>query len=164
MALSLGLVRSDGVKAYGKTDGSTRRVPLTRRATLALEQQRQHHEHESRRRGQLSPLAFTSWQGGGTRSGAGHLNLNNWRRRDWYPALDAAGLTKRGPYALRHTFDDGAGRRHRHLRTRPLQGHQRRHDRPDIRPSRGRSRRRRPPEVGRLRGHGSGVDGRLGVE
>jgi integrase len=22
----------------------------------------------------------------------------------WYPALDAAGLTRRGPYALRHSF------------------------------------------------------------
>lgn len=95
---------NDGEKAYGKTDGSTRSVPLTRRATVALEQQRQHHEHETRRRGQLSPLVFTSWQGGGSRSGAGHLNLNNWRKRDWYPALDAAGLTKRGPYALRHSF------------------------------------------------------------
>jgi integrase len=24
--------------------------------------------------------------------------------RDWYPALEAAGIRKRGPYALRHTF------------------------------------------------------------
>lgn len=95
---------SDGVKAYGKTDGSTRSVPLARRAVRALEQQRERHEQESRRRGQLSPLVFTSWQGGGSRHGAGHLNLNNWRKRDWYPALDAAGLTKRGPYALRHSF------------------------------------------------------------
>jgi integrase len=34
----------------------------------------------------------------------GHLNLNNWRNRVWYPALDAAGVEQRGPYHLRHTF------------------------------------------------------------
>jgi integrase len=34
----------------------------------------------------------------------GHINLANWRTRDWYPALDAAGVRKRGPYHLRHTF------------------------------------------------------------
>lgn len=27
-----------------------------------------------------------------------------WRSRGWYPALTAAGLEQRGPYALRHTF------------------------------------------------------------
>jgi integrase len=26
-----------------------------------------------------------------------------WRNREWYPALDAAGIEKRGPYHLRHT-------------------------------------------------------------
>lgn len=34
----------------------------------------------------------------------GHLNLDNWRRRIWYPALDKAGLERRPPYQLRHTF------------------------------------------------------------
>jgi integrase len=34
----------------------------------------------------------------------GLLNLHNWRNRVWYPALDAAGLTRRGPKNLRHTF------------------------------------------------------------
>jgi hypothetical protein len=33
-----------------------------------------------------------------------HLDLHNWRCRDWYPALEAAGVAKRGPYALRHTY------------------------------------------------------------
>jgi integrase len=33
-----------------------------------------------------------------------HVDLHNWRLRDWYPALEAAGLAKRGPCALRHTF------------------------------------------------------------
>jgi integrase len=32
------------------------------------------------------------------------LNVDNWRRRDWYPALEAAGLDRRGPYAMRHTY------------------------------------------------------------
>ena len=32
------------------------------------------------------------------------IDLHNWRNRDWYPALEAVGLSKRGPYHLRHTF------------------------------------------------------------
>ena len=34
----------------------------------------------------------------------GHLGIENWRSRAWYPALEAAGISKRGPYHLRHTF------------------------------------------------------------
>ena len=34
----------------------------------------------------------------------GYLNLDNWRNREWYPALEAAGLDRRGPYHLGHTF------------------------------------------------------------
>ena len=34
----------------------------------------------------------------------GHLEIRNWRSRNWYPALEAAGVTQRGPYHLRHTF------------------------------------------------------------
>jgi integrase len=34
----------------------------------------------------------------------GYLGLDAWRTREWYPALEAAGLDKRGPYHLRHTF------------------------------------------------------------
>ena len=33
----------------------------------------------------------------------GYLNLANWRTREWYPALVAAGIAQRGPYR-RHTF------------------------------------------------------------
>ena len=36
--------------------------------------------------------------------GGGYLNLDNWRTREWYPALAGAGVAKRGPYTLRHTF------------------------------------------------------------
>lgn len=32
------------------------------------------------------------------------LDLHNWRSRIWYPALELAGVARRGPYALRHTF------------------------------------------------------------
>ena len=44
-----------------------------------------------------TPLLFPAAEGG-------HVTLDNWRLRVWYPALDAAGLDRRGPYDLRHTF------------------------------------------------------------
>ena len=34
----------------------------------------------------------------------GHLNLHDWRRDEWTPALEAAGLAHAVPYAMRHTF------------------------------------------------------------
>jgi len=43
------------------------------------------------------PLVYPSEIGG-------YLNLHNWRRGEWYPALEAAGVEKRVPYSLRHTF------------------------------------------------------------
>ena len=43
-----------------------------------------------------TPLLFAGIRGG-------HLNLHNWRRDEWKPALTAAGLEYRKPYALRHT-------------------------------------------------------------
>jgi integrase len=48
-----------------------------------------------------TPIPFAGDKGG-------HLNLNNWRNRIWYPALEAAGVDKRGPYSLRHTFATNA--------------------------------------------------------
>ena len=33
-----------------------------------------------------------------------HLNLHNWRADHWTPAVRAAGLAHRPPYALRNTF------------------------------------------------------------
>jgi integrase len=75
-------------KDYGKTIRSRRRVPLSARAAHAL--------HETPRRLD-TPLVFAN-------RGGGHVDLNNWRRREWSPGLDAAGVTQRGPYALRHTF------------------------------------------------------------
>jgi integrase len=44
-----------------------------------------------------TPLLFPGKRGG-------HLNLHNWRRDSWKPALNAAGIAYRKPYALRHTF------------------------------------------------------------
>jgi integrase len=44
-----------------------------------------------------TPLLFPASRGG-------HIGLDAWRTREWYPALDAAGLARRGPYCLRHTF------------------------------------------------------------
>ena len=44
-----------------------------------------------------TPLLFPAAEGG-------YIGLDNWRTREWYPALDAAGIDRRGPYHLRHTF------------------------------------------------------------
>jgi integrase len=44
-----------------------------------------------------TPLLFPAPEGG-------YLSLDNGRNREWYPALEAAGIKKRGPYHLRHTF------------------------------------------------------------
>ena len=71
-----------GLVAYGKTAGSRRRVPLRERVALP-----------EPGRG----LVFPAERGG-------HIRLHNWRARDWYPALEAAGLPPLKPYALRHTY------------------------------------------------------------
>ena len=44
-----------------------------------------------------TPLQFPAARGG-------YIGLDTWRNREWYPALEAAGIAKRGPYHLRHTF------------------------------------------------------------
>jgi integrase len=44
-----------------------------------------------------TPLIFPAARGG-------YIGLDTWRNREWYPALEAAGISKRGPYHLRHTF------------------------------------------------------------
>lgn len=73
---------------YPKTVKSRRRVPLTPRAVEALSWLPSRIDTQ---------LLFPAAMGG-------HIDLDNWRLRVWYPALDAAGLRKRGPYNLRHTF------------------------------------------------------------
>ena len=78
----------DGVaKSHGKTSRSRRRVPLSTRALAALDSLPPRID---------TPLVFATPRGG-------PIRLDNWRHRDWYPALEAAGVARRGPYALRHT-------------------------------------------------------------
>jgi integrase len=82
-------VFTDGqVKLYGKQSRSLRAVPLPARAALALSGLPPRVD---------TPLVFPGERGG-------HLNLHNWRRDHWTPAVRAAGLEHQTPYALRHTY------------------------------------------------------------
>jgi integrase len=74
------------LKEYAKTTGSRRAVPLRARVAAAL-------EHMENRRGLLFPAPA-----------GGHIDINNWRSRQWTPALEASGVTHRRIYDLRHTY------------------------------------------------------------
>jgi hypothetical protein len=66
---------------FPKTEGSRRRVPLTARALAAYKR--------------LPPRLDTALVFPAPRGG--YVSLDNFRTRDWYDALDAAGIERRGP-------------------------------------------------------------------
>jgi len=74
------------LKNYAKTERSRRRIPLRAKVIGAL-------ERLPRREGILFPAAE------GQRN-----NIDNFRSREWVPALRAAGIEHRRIYDMRHTF------------------------------------------------------------
>jgi len=87
---------ADGiVTGYPKTVRSRRRVPLSIRALEVLERLPARVD---------TPLVFPASLGG-------YIGLDTWRTREWYPALEAAGIAQRGPTTC--------GTRSRRRRLRP---------------------------------------------
>jgi integrase len=74
------------LKPYPKTAGLRRRVPLRARVLDALAEL-------PHRAGVLFRAA-----------GGGRIEIDNFRSREWLPALEAAGLPHRRIYDMRHTF------------------------------------------------------------
>ena len=86
-------VSSGEVVDLGKTSASLRQVPLSRRALAALADLPPRLD---------TPLLFPAQYGG-------LMNLNNWRRRTWAPAVEASGIPRPARvYDLRSTFASDA--------------------------------------------------------
>jgi len=75
-------------KPYAKTSASVREVPLSARALAEIDAVPARLD---------TRLVFYGPRGR-------HVNLRNFRRREWHPALEAAGVPKRRIYDLRSTF------------------------------------------------------------
>lgn len=86
-------VSSGELVEYGKTSGRRRQVPLSRRALAALEAVPARLD---------TPLLFPAPTGG-------LLNLDNFRRREWAPAVESSGIARPARiYDLRSTFASNA--------------------------------------------------------
>ena len=86
-------VSSGEIVELGKTQRSRRQVPLSPRALAALDAVPPRLD---------TPRVFAADRGG-------VLNLDNWRRRVWAPAIEAAGIPRPARiYDLRATFASNA--------------------------------------------------------
>ena len=86
LIVSRSWTEDDGMKQYGKTTGSRRRVPLRKIVIDALNALER-----------TEPRIFSSPRGG-------IIRIHNWRSREWMEALSAANVPYRKPYSLRHTY------------------------------------------------------------
>ena len=110
-------------------DGRLTPYPKTSRSPATCAADRRAHSRRSRRcrRGSTRRSSFP-------RPRAAYIGLDTWRTREWYPALEAAGIAQRGPYSpAAHVRDRGARRRHLDLRARAADGDVDRDDRPHLR-------------------------------
>lgn len=81
-------LREGEIAQDGKTADSVRTVPLPDAVLTALDALPARID---------TPLLFPGKRGG-------TIHYNRWCRNHWKPALEAAQLTHRGPYALRHSY------------------------------------------------------------